>query len=77
MLEQLKKQSEKSKSKVKFDLPKTSKFRKVRLKFHYNCDCGTPPYDVEIERVVPEDSPFQDGDYITEDQFEENDNFIF
>lgn len=55
-------------------LPKRKKYRKVKLKFHEDCECGTPPYDVDVIRTVPEDSPLQDGDYITE--FESNDIFI-
>lgn len=40
------------------------RYRKVRLVHYQSCGCGLE--DIEIEREVPYDSPWQDGDRITE-----------
>lgn len=69
-LESLKEKFNQEKSHViETDHPR---YRKVRLTHYQSCGCGLE--DIEIDREVPYDSPYQDGDRVTE--LEEADEIV-
>jgi len=56
------------------NIKKTETHRRIRLYFRSCCGCGC--YDVQLERIVPFDSPLQDGDHIPSSQVLESDKLI-